>query len=162
MSDNPRFYTTSIDAAKTANEIGEIVRQYGARRYGVEFTDDGEPEGLHFTMDIPAVGEVPVLLKAQVEGLARRLDGDREQARRVAWRQLKSYVEMTLELVENGVKQFHEVFLGDVVLDSGRRISEEIEEAGRIPSPHPPESNGSRALPGGREVDQEEAPAGRG
>lgn len=152
MTDNPRFYTTSIDAAKTANEIGEIVRQYGARLYGVEFTDNGEPEGLHFVMEVPAVGEVPVLLQAQVEGLARRLDGDREQARRVAWRQLKSYVEMTLELVENGVKQFHEVFLGDVVLDSGRRIAEEIEHSGRLPSPHRDDQDGARSLPGGREV----------
>lgn len=139
MSDNPRFYTTSIPAGRTASEIGEIVREYGARRYQVEFDDAGEPVGLGFTMEVPAIGSVPVLLKAQIEGLARRLDGDRDQARRVAWRQLKSYVEMTLELVENGVKEFHEVFLGDVVMDSGRRISEEIERSGRLPAP--PEEN---------------------
>lgn len=54
MSDNPRFYTTSIDAAKTANEIGEIVRQYGARRYGVEFTDDGDPEGIGLLLGVIA------------------------------------------------------------------------------------------------------------
>lgn len=133
----PAGYTTGIDAGQSANEIAELVRKYGAREYGVRFDDNGEPIALRFTMTIPDVGPVPVELRAQHESIYRRLiETDRKatrtngQARRIAWRQLKTYVQATLELVENGVKPFHEVFMADVLLPTGDRLADAYLAAG--------------------------------
>lgn len=134
----PRFYRTKIDAGRSANEIAELVRKYGAKEYGVSFDDSGEPIALRFTMNVPDVGHVPVELRAQHGSIGRRLRGlakaTREtQAKRVAWRQLKTYVEATLELVENGVKPFHEVFMADVLLPTGDRLADAyLESGGRL------------------------------
>lgn len=151
-SPKPRFYTTKKDAAASANEIGERVRKYGAKQFGVRFGDDGEPVALHFIVDVDGVGEVPVQLEAQVEALTDRLDthrsrksrkAHRRQAMKIAWRQLLAYVEMMLEMVENGMKPFHEAFMSDVVIWDGsehRRLGEVYRDAG------------GKLLPPGRET----------
>lgn len=137
MDKKPRFYTTSISAIRTVNEIAGLVAEYGARGYGVELDDDRNPVALNFTMRVPSQGEVPVRLEAQIDGIARRLGGDRDQARRTAWRQLKTWVEMQMELVENEVRAFHEVFLADIVMRDGRRIGSAFEEwSGRLIGSH--------------------------
>lgn len=151
---NPRFYTTSKDAVRTANEIGETLAKYGAKQYSLSFDSvDGirQPTGLHFIMEVPDVGEVPVELKAQVEGIVRRLNSNRstrgisahrKQAYRVAWRQLLAYVEMMLEMVKNDMKPFHEAFMADVLIHRGGgewlRLGEAYREArGQLSLPAP-------------------------
>lgn len=140
----PKFYTTKVEAAKTAQEIGEIVREHGARRYQVKFDGDGKVTGVAFGLIVERIGfEVPVKLTAQTEALSTRLRGHYpswdaqradEQALRVAWRQLKAYVEICMEMVENGVKPFHEVFMADVLLRGRVRVAERFEElSGRRP-----------------------------
>jgi hypothetical protein len=131
---SPRFHTTSIAAAKSATQVGEIVRKYGARSFSVEFDEDGEPVAVQFVMRVPEVGFVPVQMRARIDGLADRLpkigqsrrhkEPNWTQARRVAWRQLLTLIEMQLELVENGVRDFHEMFLADVVTDDGTTLAE--------------------------------------
>lgn len=161
MTGKPKFYTTSIDASKTAGEIGETLRKYGARRYQVEFDDSGDPVGLAFAMVVDRLGvEVPVQLTAQIGALMARMkdegvlpnrasDADyRRQATRTAWRQLKAWVELSMEMVENGVKPFHEVFMADVLLEGGVRLVDRFEEeSGRL-LPEPTEAK-VIALPSG-------------
>lgn len=133
MTKRPRFATTKIAAGKSANEIGGLVAEHGARAFGVRFDDQRRPVALHFVMSVPEVGEVPVKLNLQIDGLYKRLYKEprkklnakeierkkmatREQAIRVAWRQMKAHVEMSLEMVENGLKPFHEAFMADVMI----------------------------------------------
>ena len=133
MTKRPRFATTKISAAKSANEIGGLVAEHGARAFGVRFDDQRHPIALHFVMPVPEVGEVPVELDLQIDGLykrlykeprknrnakevERRMRATREQAIRVAWRQMKAHVEMVLEMVENGLKPFDEAFMADVMI----------------------------------------------
>lgn len=130
MSDKPRYYTTSISATRTVNEIAGILAEKGASETGVKYDADGNPTGLSFRMRVPGQGEVPVLLRAQIEALTKRLDGDRDQARKTAWRQLKSYVEMSMEMVENEVVEFHDLFLSGVQLGEQVTVGDMIEHAG--------------------------------
>lgn len=146
----PRFYTSSIEPSKTAAQIGEILRQHGATRFQIEWDAGGEASAIQFAMDVPTLSiEVPVRLTAQRDALAQRMCDEqilpkrcgwedyRAQGRRTAWRQLKAWVEMCMEMVENGVKPFHEVFMADVLMEGGVRLVEQFEQhAGRLlPSP---------------------------
>ena len=131
----PKFWTTRISAGQTASEIGEVLRKHGAKRYMVEWDKDGDPVAIQFGMLVPGLGvEVPVRLAAQTEAIAKRLNGDYARAWRVAWRQLKAWVEVSMELVANGVKPFHETFMSDVVIgDGGERVTDMFErEATRL------------------------------
>ncbi len=131
---DPRFHTTKIAAAKTATQIGDVVRKYGARSFSVEFDEGAEPVAVQFVMHVPEIGFVPVQMRARIDSLAERLpqigksrynkEPDVARARRVAWRQLLTLIEMQLELVENGVREFHEMFLADVVTDDGTTLAE--------------------------------------
>lgn len=129
----PRFWTTKVDAGQTASEISELIRKYGCKRFMVEWDDEGDPVSLEFVMRVPDVGNVPVRLAAQHEGILRRLTSphympDRiTQAKRIAWRQLKAWVEITLETAENKVKPFHQLFMSDVVLKEGGTVGEMFE-----------------------------------
>ena len=149
----PRFYTTTIPAHKSASEIGETVRKYGARRFQLEYDREGEPSAVAFGMEVPGFDrEVPVRLQAQIDGLTDRLYDERSarsrksreecrgQALRIAWRQLKAQVELTLELVENGVRPFHEAFMADILLEGGVRLADEFLRQSSHLLP-PPEEN---------------------
>lgn len=152
----PRFYSTTISSHKSANEIGNLVRKYGAKTFSVSFDDFQNPIALSFIMNVPDVGEVPVELVAQTDALFERINSthgrnryragtqerDRIQAHRVAWRQLRAHVELTLEMVENGIREFHEAFLADILIaipGGGRQRLAEVysESHGRLALPAP-------------------------
>lgn len=136
----PRFWTTEVDAAKSVAEIGELLRKHGVRRCTTDWDSNGEPVAILFTMPVAALEgrHVPVRLAAQTLPLQQRMreagvrGNLRAQACRVAWRQLKAWIEMSLEAAANGVKPFHEVFLADVVLDpedpEGGRVADLFEK----------------------------------
>lgn len=149
----PMFYSTKIPAHKSAIEIGEMVRKYGARRFQLEYDTEGEPSTVAFGMEVPGFErEVPVRLQAQIRGLTDRLYGElsdrssktlvdcQAQALRIAWRQLKAQVALTLELVENGVRPFHEAFMADILLEGGVRLADEFMKQSSHLLP-PPEEN---------------------
>lgn len=134
----PRFYTTTVDAARSAGEIGEMVRKYGATLFQIEYDGAGEPSAIAFTVHVEEIGaDVPVKLRAQTDALAGRLragkyrydaDARRAQAHRVAWRQLRALVEMQLELVANGVVAFEEVFFHGILAEGGKRLVDVFHE----------------------------------
>jgi hypothetical protein len=138
----PRFHSTTVDAGKTAMQIGQTLQKYGAASFTVMF-EDSEPSGIAFSMDVPGVGVVPVQVRARVDELAERLrrkvrnrrsEPDHTHARRVAWRQLQMLIEMQLELVQNGVRQFHEMFMADILGEDGRTVGDLfLESQGLLP-----------------------------
>ncbi len=130
----PRFYTTTIAAHRSCQEIGELVRKYGAKRFAIDFDRDGEPTAVMFMTEVPGFPTaLPVRLEAQIAGIERRLTNRKTRnqpekikarALRIAWRQVKAHVEITLELVENGVRPFHEAFFADLVGEGGIRLAD--------------------------------------
>jgi hypothetical protein len=110
-------YTTEIDAAKTAGQVQTLLAKAGARAVAMEF-DDGEPVAIaftaatafgprEFTLPIHADKVLAVLRRDRVQ--ARYQTG--EQARRVAWRIVKDWVEAQLAIIRTEMVTLDQVML---------------------------------------------------
>ncbi|MCA1571327.1 MAG: hypothetical protein LC798_13605 [Chloroflexi bacterium] len=143
----PRYYTTDVPALRSMMEIGELVARYGARSFGWRTDPEtGEARSVYFVCSVDGVGEVPVEIEAKPDAIEKRLYPKgtggttpakrRERSLKVAWRQVHQYVELMLEMVENGLKPFHEAFMSDVVVMDGavqRRLGDlYVEGRGRL------------------------------
>ena len=127
-------YTTSIDPHKTIAEIQLMLAKAGAAAILTEFDDAGNIVALSFKMKL---GEQeisfrlptdwrPVLQKARrVRGYSDiRLTED--QARRVAWRITKDWIEAQLAIIETHMVTTAQVFLPYAVTKNGQSLYEYI------------------------------------
>ena len=110
-------YTTQINANKTIGEIQAILAKKGANQISVDY-ENGQPAGLRFQivfLDQPVYFRLP----CNVEGVYKSLCNSKvpsskrtlDQARRVAWRIIKDWVEAQLAIVESNQAEMAEVFL---------------------------------------------------
>jgi hypothetical protein len=129
-------YTTSIDPAKTAAEVQHILAKGGAKQVSIDY-NDGLPSALTFSITYL---EQPIYfrLPCNVEGVYKSLCGAKgvpyskqtmTQARRVAWRIIKDWVEAQLAIVESRQAQMTEVFLPYVVSESGQTMFQAFTES---------------------------------
>lgn len=127
-----KYENTTVDPSVSAMQIGQLVQRYGGSRFEMQWNDRGRLIGVRFAIRHDRLGEVPVRLMASienVEGLIRerrpyssRMRKTRAQwaewcadvAYRVAWRQLKDFVEQALLAVETGLFPLHEAFMAQV------------------------------------------------
>lgn len=79
--------TTKIAAEKTCQEIMTVLVASGARQIACDYNDKGKVRSLQFVIPIREM-DVAFSLPARVESLLKHVRNDREQAERVAWRQL--------------------------------------------------------------------------
>lgn len=115
--------TTEVSVERTAAEITKTLVTGGARQLTMDYDGQGNVTGIQFSLQLPE-GIVSFKLPARVDPvekimLKRRtnyMDSKarqrlREQAERVAWRQLLRWVQAQMAMVETGMVQAHEVFL---------------------------------------------------
>lgn len=120
-------YTTTIAAGKTVAEVQTILANVGCRRVLIEY-EQSEPSALMFELQahqyrLPCREEAVYkkLLKDQkVPGRLRT----HAQARRVAWRILKDWVEAQTALISVGMVSPAEVFLPYQITASGETVYE--------------------------------------
>ena len=122
-------YTTSIDAYKSAAEVQGVLAKAGANSVSIDY-ENGAPSALsfaivylehpiHFRLPCNAEGVLKALVKSnKVPRSQRTID----QARRVAWRIIKAWVEAQLAIVESQQAQMTEVFLPYVVAENGQTM----------------------------------------
>lgn len=133
-------YTTKIDASKTVAEIQQLLGKAGCQKVLVDYTDR-EPEAVTFA--VTAGGkQMFFTLPANPQGVLAALKRDRvpgayqnlAQARRVAWRVIKNWIEAQLAIIDAGQAQLAEVFLPYAQLTTGQTLYKAIEagEAGNI------------------------------
>jgi hypothetical protein len=130
--------TTGISPARTAAEIIELLVQAGATQIASDYTE-GTLSGLAFVL--PAGGRSLAhcyKLPVRIEPVFKILNGrrkrwrarddnttkDREQAERVAWRQLYRWVQAQLAMIEVGMAEAPEVFLPYMQAENGRSMYE--------------------------------------
>lgn len=129
MSPRLKYADTTVEATKSAGQIGDLVRKYGGSRFEVQWSESGMLTGVRFALRHPTLGEVPVRLLARTDRiveLLRRGERGREQAYRIAWRQLRDFVEQALFAVETKLFPIHEVFMAQTEVydhDSGETIT---------------------------------------
>lgn len=130
-------YTTTVDAFKTVSEIEYILMKHKAKSIMKNY--EGESiTGLSFLIDTGAQ-QIPIklpvktdeclkVLKKEKAAGARSIKATREQAERVAWRILKSWVEAQMALLDIEMVKFEEIFLPYIETNNGQTIYERLEE----------------------------------
>lgn len=153
-----KYQTTVIDPWKSAGEIAALVRKYGGSRFEQRWGESGELLGIRFAIRDERLGEVPVILGAQTERIETILRKSttwphqriHEQAQRIAWRQLKDFVEQALLAVETGLFPLAAAFMAHMEMqdeETGQPIAlvDYMQTRGRIG----PAGHGVRLLPSG-------------
>lgn len=131
-------YTTSIESAKTAGEVLQLLAKKGAST-GTLIFEDGEPSGaafscmvnsqlVNFNMPLKWRGVLKVM---QRDSKIPRSAKNERQARRVAWRILKDWVMAQIAMIESGNAEFAEVFLPYAVNEEGKTLFQVMQEQPR-------------------------------
>ena len=117
ITDNAlKNYTTKIDPMRTAAEIDYILASNGATAIQKDITN-GQITALRFTVQT-------ILKKMREQKMRANIDYSKEQAARVAWRCLKSWVEAQMALIQIGMATMDQVFLPYVLNGDGKTLYE--------------------------------------
>jgi len=134
---------TEIAAEKTAGEITSLLVTAGACHIAMDYDEGGKITGLHFMLivnSLPFPFKLPVRTKALQRIFAdrrRRTMGsrahefeaaDREQAERVAWRQLLRWIQAQFAMVDAGMVETREVFSPYLLDPSGKTLFEFLDQ----------------------------------
>lgn len=144
---NRRLYmeTTTVTSDRTAQEIQEVLRLYGADAIMTEY-DGSELRAIQFRLRIGQVAngvsqtvcyKLPCrwealdrLLRKTGRGVSNRQKHE-EKAKRVAWRQILRWTEAQLALVQTGMAEANEVFMPFALSADGRTtLFEFVKEKG--------------------------------
>ena len=120
-------YTTQINENKSVGEIQTILARQGAKQIVVDY-ENGFPSALNFQI---IFNGQPVFfrLPCNVDGVHHSLCNapkvphtkrTKEQARRVAWRIIKDWIEAQLAIVESRQAEMTEVFLPYALDNKGK------------------------------------------
>jgi len=137
-------YSTKITPIQTIGEIEQLLAKYQVRQMNKFFDDNGHVQGIYFFIPwkerlvhykLPInVEQVHQVLKN--DGLSKEYTSI-EQARRVAWRLLKDWIDAQLSLVKVQVVTMHEVFLPYAVDPATDETLYDKFEAGNMPNQYP-------------------------
>lgn len=132
-------YTTTINPLKTVGEIQEKLVKAGVVSISVSYDDIRQPDALVFAVLVR--GElVNFKLPSNWQGVFNAMKRDRsvpprykseDQARRVAWRIIKDWVEAQLAIIQAGLATLPEVFLPYAVMSNGLTVYQQFEQ-GRL------------------------------
>jgi hypothetical protein len=111
--------TTTVPAAQSIAEIVRALVEAGARSVETVYGDAGKPVGLSWSMVMfnrPQYFSLPARVEPVYKILAKQKsrtkpDALRQQAERVAWRQMRAWVDSQVALVQLGMVEFAQVFL---------------------------------------------------
>jgi len=132
-SRGPLNYTTSVEPDKSAIECIGILTKHGATHAGLAIGEDRMPDGIEFvirtqfgprqySLDVDAAGAQKVLMKAWRDCKIERRYTEPVQARRVAWRVMKDWLEAQMALVEIGLRDLPQVMLPYMKVDGNHTL----------------------------------------
>lgn len=116
-------YSTKVPASQTMAEVQRIIARMGASRVMAEYDDDGEPTALAFqvptpvgprafTLPVNADKVLVVMQRDKATGKVRsHISIDLEQAKRVAWRILKDWVEAQAAIIRTEMVTLDQIML---------------------------------------------------
>jgi len=130
-------YTTSVGAAKTVGEIQAILGKHGARSITTDYDDNGNVSGVGFVILVDGL-PLSIRLPCNVDGVYSAMykakgvpnrAKTKLQARRVAWRILKDWLEAQLALYQAGQAEMAEVFMPYAISGDGRSAYQMFRES---------------------------------
>lgn len=131
-------YTTKVSVNRTIGEIHGILAGHGAHAVVNEYAG-GEVIAVSFSIDTAAHGELSIRLPIDVAATLRvlqRQGANREvprhfvrpeQAKRIAWRTIKDWLEAQMALLETEMMKMEQIFLPCVITRSGQTLFEVME-----------------------------------
>lgn len=128
-------YTTKIEPETTIGEIQKMLSKHGVTAMMTEY-DGPTVSAVVFKMNIKGQSmgfRLPCKSDAVLEVLKNdplskvRYFANPEQARRIAWRVIKDWVEAQLALVEINMVTVQQVFLPYAIMKDGRTLAEHVE-----------------------------------
>ncbi len=134
--------TTKISAERTAGEIQQALSRAGAEAVMIEYDQNREVSAISFRMSIsdkPVHFRLPCRWEAIYQIMPHRSkwsEGkppdqlDKEQARRVAMRQVLRWVESQMAMISTEMVKVQEVFLPYMVNSKGKTFYELMEAGG--------------------------------
>lgn len=127
--------TTDVPAERSLAEITGLLIRAGACAINTNFAPGGKVESVSFVLAYGA-GRIPYLLPARIDPVFQKLNKrrdtwgrfsqremaakDREQAERVAWRQLFWWLKSQLALIDLGMVESAEVLMPYMLGTDGR------------------------------------------
>jgi muconolactone delta-isomerase len=125
-------YTTTVPAQRTVGQVQELLVRAGASSLSMRIADDGYIDGLTFVVDTN-YGKRAFTLPVNADAVERVMRRDAKvpqrlkntaQARRVAWRILKDWVEAQLAIIETEMATLDQVMLPYMEGDDGMTVYE--------------------------------------
>ena len=131
--------TTKIDPQKTVGEIMQVLVASGARQIATEYDGRGEVTGLRFSINA-AGQDLAFALPVRPDPLLKYLRGDKQQAARVAWRQLLRWCQAQLAMIEVGMVSAHEVYIPYMLAAGTEQTLFQVMTESRFKAIAPPEA----------------------
>ena len=128
-------YTTTIDASRTIAEISQMLAKAGASAILTEYDGTGTITAISFRLKFndQEIGfRLPTDWRPVIEVLKNqrkrnaRITATEDQARRVAWRITKDWVEAQIAILETRMVTIIQVFLPYAVTQDGNTLYEHI------------------------------------
>lgn len=130
-------YTTEIKVEKTLAEISELLYKAGATAILTEFNQDlGIIESVSFKINVdgaqvafrmPCKWQAILTILNKNPKVPNRLKTN-EQAIRVSWRILKSWLEAQLAIIQTQMAKPQEIFLPYAIMQNGQTMFENVTE----------------------------------
>lgn len=133
-------YTTSIKAEKTVGEIQAMLAAHGAQFCTVGYDDETQPMGISFVYQVAGT-PCNFKLPCHVDGVLAVLENDRsvprrlccrEQAYRVSWRIVKSWVAAQLAFIEADQAKMEQAFMPYAMLTDGQTLFEAVQSSPKL------------------------------
>ena len=133
-------YTTTVSENKTASEIEKILAAHKAKAILKEYDDNGFVVALAFKVAGPN-NDIPIRLPIDVEATLTVMKrawnsgkmpyrfANEAQARRVAWRIVKDWVEAQMAILETEMVRMEQIFLPYIVTEDGRTVYQRLVES---------------------------------
>lgn len=119
-------FHTEVSEDKTVGEIMGLLSSKGARSIRIDYDDQGRPSGVSFIVFVDAL-PIPFKLPCNFEGVLKAMTTEYKQpgaqrrfknspesmsqARRIAWRIVKNWIEAQMALIEAEQASLIQVFL---------------------------------------------------
>lgn len=166
MSKRPEKFIASVDTSvpvsRSVDQIRRLVERFGASEFGIQYDPtSGLPVAVSFKIKDATLGQfLPVALRAPHDAIYKALvdarswptiqqkERMREQAERVAWRNLHDFVRASLIGVQTGIMSLGEAFMASLVVTlptgEAKRLGELAAEGALLR----PSADGGRLLLG--------------
>jgi len=139
MRKSIKNYTTEMSVEKSIMEIQAILAAHGAEKIMYDY-DQGKPVGVSFLVTGPH-GPMPVKLPARIENVRKVMEDNYgslgrnrneylKNTDKIAWRNIKDWVDAQMALIEIEMVTMPEVFLPFIVL--GEQTVYERFETGQL------------------------------